>query len=144
MNIFLTNETPIYHINEQTLPRRIILFYHHLLLLLFSLFLLSPLHILLVLHPVTLTNLVENTYIYMSCVMRKPAFCICENTDADQLRDNRATDQRFCFRYIDCTIPLLAQAEVSSLIYFSEHDHDIIQPSVILYGQRGDHKSECQ
>ena len=23
---------------------------------------------------------------YLSCVMRKPAFCICENKDADQLR----------------------------------------------------------
>ena len=36
----------------------------------------------------------------MSRVMRKPAFCICENKDADQLRDNRAADQRLCFRYI--------------------------------------------
>ena len=26
----------------------------------------------------------------MSLVMRKPAFCICENKDADQLRGNRA------------------------------------------------------
>ena len=25
---------------------------------------------------------------YMSLVMRKPAFCICENKDADQLRGN--------------------------------------------------------
>ena len=25
----------------------------------------------------------------MSCVVRKPAFCICENKDADQLRGNR-------------------------------------------------------
>ena len=30
--------------------------------------------------------------------MRKPAFCICENTVADQLRGNRAADQRFSFR----------------------------------------------
>ena len=29
--------------------------------------------------------------------MRKPAFCICENKDADQLRGNRETDQRLCF-----------------------------------------------
>ena len=33
--------------------------------------------------------------------MRKPAFCICENKDADQLRGNREADQRLCFRYID-------------------------------------------
>ena len=28
--------------------------------------------------------------------MRKPAFCICENKDADQLRGNREADQRLC------------------------------------------------
>ena len=39
--------------------------------------------------------------------MRKPTFCICENKAADQLRVDRAADQRFCFRYIDSTIPLL-------------------------------------
>ena len=32
--------------------------------------------------------------------MRKPAFCICENKDADQLRVNREADQRLCFRFI--------------------------------------------
>ena len=35
---------------------------------------------------------------YMSLVMRKPAFSICENKDADQLRSNCAADQRLCFR----------------------------------------------
>ena len=40
-----------------------------------------------------------------SLIMRKPAFCICENKDADQLRSNCAADQRLCFRYTDCTIP---------------------------------------
>ena len=39
--------------------------------------------------------------------MRKPTFCICENKDADQLRGNREADQRLCFPYTDCTIPLL-------------------------------------
>ena len=39
--------------------------------------------------------------------MRKTAFCICENKDADQLRGNREADQRLCFRCIDSTIPLL-------------------------------------
>ena len=52
---------------------------------------------------------------YMSRVMRKPAFCICENKDADQLRGNREADQRLCFRYIDSTIPLLPIYKISSL-----------------------------
>ena len=39
--------------------------------------------------------------------MRKPAFCICENKDPDQLRGNREADQRLCFRYTDSTVPLL-------------------------------------
>ena len=32
--------------------------------------------------------------------MRKPAFRICKNKDAGQLRSNCAADQRLCFRYI--------------------------------------------
>ena len=48
-------------------------------------------------------------------VVRKPAFCICENKDADQLRGNSEADQRLCFRYIDITIPLLSIFEMSSL-----------------------------
>ena len=51
----------------------------------------------------------------MSRVVRKPAFCICENKDADQLRGNREADQRLCFRYTDSTIPLLPTSEISSL-----------------------------
>ena len=51
----------------------------------------------------------------MSLVMRKPAFCICENKDADQLRGYREADQRLCFRYNDSTIPLLPKSEISSL-----------------------------
>ena len=43
-------------------------------------------------------------------VVRKPAFCICENKDADQLRGNR-----LCFRYTDSTISLLPKYEISSL-----------------------------
>ena len=34
---------------------------------------------------------------YMSRVVRKPTFCICENKDTDQLRGNREADQRLCF-----------------------------------------------
>ena len=49
-------------------------------------------------------------------VMRKPAFCICENKDTDQLGDHRAADQRLCFRYINRTIPLLPNSEISSLL----------------------------
>ena len=33
----------------------------------------------------------------MRLVMRKPAFCICENKGADQLRGNRESDQRLVF-----------------------------------------------
>ena len=47
--------------------------------------------------------------------MRKPAFCICENKDADQLRGNREADQRLFFRYTDSTISLLPKYEISSL-----------------------------
>ena len=51
----------------------------------------------------------------MSIVVRKPAFCICENKDADQLCSSWAADQRLCFRYIDSTIPPLSYSEISSL-----------------------------
>ena len=54
-------------------------------------------------------------YIYMSHVMRKPTFCICENKDPDQLRGNREADQRLCFYYIDSTILLLSKSEISGL-----------------------------
>ena len=51
----------------------------------------------------------------MGRVVNKPAFCICKNKDADQLRGNREADQRLCFRYTDGTIPLLPKSEMSSL-----------------------------
>ena len=51
----------------------------------------------------------------LSRVVRKLAFCICENIDVDQLRGNREVDQRLCFRYIASTIPLLPINEISSL-----------------------------
>ena len=50
--------------------------------------------------------------------MRKPAFCICENKDADQLRSNREADQRLCFRYKESTIPLLPKSKISSHYLF--------------------------
>ena len=52
---------------------------------------------------------------YLSLVVRKPACCICENKDADQLRSNCAADHRLCFRYTDSTIPLLPKSEISSI-----------------------------
>ena len=51
--------------------------------------------------------------------LRKPAFYICENKNADQLHGNRAADQHFCFSYIDSTIPLLPKSGNSSLMPFS-------------------------
>ena len=63
-------------------------------------------------------DLTKNNTLYnhqMSRVVRKPAVCICENKDADQLRGNREADQRLCFRYIDRTIPLLSIYKISSL-----------------------------
>ena len=48
--------------------------------------------------------------------MRKPAFCTCENKDADQLHGDRKADQRLCFRYIDSTMPRLSKFEISSLV----------------------------
>ena len=62
----------------------------------------------------------------LSRVLRKPAFCICENKDADQLRGNREADQRLCFRYTDSTIPLLPKSEMSSL----ELSSVVVQPGL--------------
>ena len=50
----------------------------------------------------------------MSRVVRKSAFCICENKDADQLRGNREANQRLRFRYTASYIPLLPKSEISS------------------------------
>ena len=58
--------------------------------------------------------------------MRKPAFCKCENKDADQLRGNREADQRLCFRYMDSTISLLSISEISSLYLSSV----VVQPGL--------------
>ena len=42
--------------------------------------------------------------VYLSRIVRKPAFCICENKGADQLPGN----WRHCFPHIDSTVPLLS------------------------------------
>ena len=51
---------------------------------------------------------------YMSRIVRKPDFCLCENKGADQLRSNCEADQRLCFRYTHSTISLLLKSEISS------------------------------
>ena len=61
--------------------------------------------------------------------MRKPAFCICENKDADQLCGNRTADQRLCFRYIDTAIPLLSKSVISS-----PKPYSVIAPSPFCVG----------
>ena len=61
----------------------------------------------------------NRTHIYISLVMRKPAFCMCENKDAHQLRSNCATDQCYCFRYTDSTTPSLPRPEITGLLLSS-------------------------
>ena len=48
--------------------------------------------------------------------MRKPAICICENKEADQLCSNCTADERLCLCYRDSTIPLLLISKVSSFV----------------------------
>ena len=51
----------------------------------------------------------------LSSVMRKHAFCICENKGADQLRGNHAANQHLCLCYKDSTCTLLPKSKISSL-----------------------------
>ena len=60
-----------------------------------------------------LNKVLKNGY-NLSGVVRKPAFCICENKDADQLRGDREADQRLCFRYMVRVIPLVSKSKISS------------------------------
>ena len=53
--------------------------------------------------------------VHLSRVVRKPAYFLCKNKDADQLPSNREADQCLCFNYIDSTVPLLPKYEISSL-----------------------------
>ena len=41
--------------------------------------------------------------------------CIFESKGADQMRGNRAADQRLCIRLTDATIDLLSKSEILSL-----------------------------
>ena len=60
-------------------------------------------------------SLMVGSMYYLSHVMSKPAFYICKNKAADQLRDNRAADQHLCFRFIDSAILVLPKSDISSL-----------------------------
>ena len=82
----------------------------------------------------------------------KPAFCICENKDADQLRGNREADQHLCFRYTDNTIPLLPKSETPSF-HASIHLLWLYSPVCVgpgrkprrpVFSQRGSYKSGVQ
>ena len=70
---------------------------------------------------------------YMSLIMRKPAFCICENKDADQLRGNREAVQHFCFCYTDSTIPVLLKSKISSL----KPSSVAVQPRRLVFSEPG-------
>ena len=52
----------------------------------------------------------------ISCIMKKPAFCICKTKGTDQLHGNSTAHQHLCFCYIDSTIPPLPKSEISSLL----------------------------
>ena len=71
--------------------------------------------------------------------MRKPAFCICKNKDADQLCGNHEADQRLCFRYTYNTIPLLPKSESSSRFSHNEarleRTKDIVQGNALRLKQ---------
>ena len=58
----------------------------------------------------------QQVYACMSCVVRKPAFCICKNKDADQLRGNCEAYQHLYFRYRDSTIPLFSRLKRSCVV----------------------------
>ena len=47
--------------------------------------------------------------------MRKPAFCICENKDADKLRGDREADKPLFSLHTDSTIPLFLNPKYLTL-----------------------------
>ena len=72
--------------------------------------------------------------------MRKPANCICENKDADQLCSNCAADKYLCFRYTDSTIHLLPKSKISSLVVF----RPARKPRRPVFSQQGSHVGSKQ
>ena len=66
--------------------------------------------------------------------MRKPAFCIYENKDADQLPGHCEADQRLCFRYTDSTNPLLSKSEIyiaSTILLLPKYKNSSLYPSSV-------------
>ena len=57
--------------------------------------------------------------------MGKPTICIGKNKGADQLLSNCEADQRLCFHYTDCTIPLLPKYEISCFLLLSFTVHPV-------------------
>ena len=76
--------------------------------------------------------------------MRKPAFSICENKDADQLCGKGKADQRLCFRYMDSTIPPLPKFQASSHLLWL---YSLIcvgpgrEPQRLVFSQQGSYES---
>ena len=68
----------------------------------------------------------------MRHITRKPVFGICDyarhkpGCKADQLRGDRAADQRLCFRNMACTTPPLSNYEISMLLASSV----LVQPGL--------------
>ena len=54
---------------------------------------------------------INTVLLHMSLVKRKPALCMCENKDADQLHGSYAADQRLCVHYIKSIIPFLPKSK---------------------------------
>ena len=69
-----------------------------------------------------------NRTVYLRLAVRKPAICICENKDAQQLCSNSAADQRLSFRYSDCTITLLPNSK------FQNSNHILLLYSMVCVG----------
>ena len=92
----------------------------------------------------TCTICVYKQVYQMSLVMRKPAFRICENKDADQLRDNREADQHLYFRNTDSAIPLLPKFQAYSHLQWL-HSPVFVRPGRkprrSVFSQRGSNTS---
>ena len=86
---------------------------------------------------------------YMSLVMRKPDFCICENKDADQLCRNRTADQRLCFAtWIVQSLFFLNPKFQASSVFLSLHSPVCVgpcrKPRRPVFSERGSYMmSKC-
>ena len=78
--------------------------------------------------------------------MRKPAFCKCENKDADKLRGNREADQRFVFatRIVQSLLFLNPKFQASSRLQWLYRQVFVgpgRKPRGPVFSQRGSFKS---